>query len=102
MNMNKAAQALETSPELKAMMADLAALRADVAQLAGHVKASTLNAAEAAVEQVGAEATRLMGAASDAGKTSIKAVEKQIDAHPFTSLMIAFALGFFGSRLLAK
>ncbi|PKP70157.1 MAG: hypothetical protein CVT82_07895 [Alphaproteobacteria bacterium HGW-Alphaproteobacteria-4] len=94
--------AIENSTEFKAMMADLAALRADVAQLAGHVKASTVSAAETAAGQVSAEATRLMGTVSDASKTSVKAVERQIDAHPLVSLMLAFSLGFVGSRLLAK
>jgi len=94
--------AVESSPEFKAMMADLAALRVDVAQLATHVKSGTVNAAEAAAGQVSAEATRLMGTVSDASKASVKAVERQIDTHPLVSLMLAFCLGFVGSRLLTK
>lgn len=102
MDMKHPATAVESSSEFKAMMADLAALRADVAQLAGHVKSSTVNAAEVAAGQVSAEATRLMGTVSDVSKSSVKAVERQIDAHPLVSLMLAFSLGFVGSRLLTK
>ncbi len=94
--------AIESSAEFKAMMADLAALRADVAKLAGYVKSSSVSAAESAAEQVSAEATRLMGTVTDASKSSLKAVERQIDLHPMASLMLAFGLGFVGSRLLAK
>jgi ElaB/YqjD/DUF883 family membrane-anchored ribosome-binding protein len=93
---------MENLPEFKAMMADLSALRADVALLAGHVKASTVSAAEAAAGQVSAEATKLMGSVANAGKSSAKAVERQIDAHPLVSLLLAFSLGFIGSRLIAK
>lgn len=102
MDMKHPVAAIESSSEFKAMLADLAALRADVAQLAGHVKSSTVNAAEGAAEQVSAEATRLMGSVTDASKASVKAVERQIDMHPLVSLLLAFGLGFVGSRLLAK
>ncbi|MBW6506873.1 MAG: hypothetical protein K0B00_09005 [Rhodobacteraceae bacterium] len=94
--------AIESSSEFKAMMADLASLRSDVAQLAVHVKSSTVNAAESAAEQVSAEATRLMGSVTEASKASAKAVERQVDLHPVASLMLAFGLGFVGSRLLTK
>ena len=102
MDMKTPATTIENSAEFKAMMADLASLRADVAQLAGHVKAGTLSAAETAAERVSAEASRLTGAVTDASKASAKAVEHQIDAHPIVSLMLAFCLGFVGSRLLVK
>jgi ElaB/YqjD/DUF883 family membrane-anchored ribosome-binding protein len=93
---------IETSEEIKGLIADLAALRADVSHLASHLKSSAVNAAEVAAGQASAEATRLMDKVSDASKTSIGAVERQIDAHPLASLMLAFSLGFVGSRLLAK
>lgn len=94
--------ATEGSADFKAMMADLAALRADVAQLAVHAKSSTVNAAESAAAQASAEATRLMGSVTEASKASSKAVERQIELHPVISLMLAFGLGFIGSRLLTK
>ena len=102
MDMKHPVAAIEGSADFKAMMADLATLRADVAQLAVHVKSSTVNAAGNAAEQVSAEATRLVGTVTDASKASAKAVERQIDLHPVASLMLAFSLGFVGSRLLAK
>lgn len=94
--------AIESSAEVKAMMADLAALRADVAHLAGRLKTNSISAAENAATQIGDEAARLMDSVSTARKTSVHAVEQQIDAHPLISLLLAFSVGFVGSRLLTK
>lgn len=92
----------DTSAEFKALMADLATLRTDVAHLAGSMKTSAVSAASTAASQLNGEATRLMGSVSEAGKSSVNAVERQVEAHPLVSLMLAFSLGFVGSRLLAK
>ncbi len=92
----------DASADIKALMADFAALRADVARLTSSLKTDAVRAAESAATQVNTEATRLMGSATDAGKSSVAAVERQVDAHPLVSLMLAFSLGFVGSRLLTK
>lgn len=92
----------DTSAEFKALMAEFATLRTDVALLAGRMKSTAVHAAENAAGQIGGEATRLMGSVSDAGKSSVNAVERQVEAHPLVSLMVAFSLGFVGSRLLSK
>jgi ElaB/YqjD/DUF883 family membrane-anchored ribosome-binding protein len=92
----------DASAEFKAMMAEFATLRGEVAVLAGRMKSTAVHAAENAAGQISGEATRLMGSVSDAGKSSVNAVERQVEAHPLASLMVAFSLGFIGSRLLAK
>lgn len=92
----------DASAEFKAMMAEFATLRADVALLAARVKSTAVHAAENATDQISDEAMRVMGSVSDAGKSSVNAVERQVEAHPLASLMVAFSLGFVGSRLLAK
>lgn len=99
---NTTAAVANSNPDLTAIMADLAALRADLAKLAIGAKASTLTAAEAGALQMRAEAGRMYDGLSDAGKKSVTAVEQKIDDHPIMSLMLAFALGAIGSRLLAR
>ena len=93
---------LENGQEYQAVLADLAALRADIAALATHMTNGSMRAATTAANDMTAEATRLYDGAAAAGKSSAKAVEAQIEAHPLMSLILAFSLGFVGSRLLPR
>ena len=70
--------------------------------VAAHMTNGSLRAATTAANDMTAEATRLYDGAAAAGKSSAKAVEAQIDAHPLMSLILAFTLGFVGSRLLPR
>lgn len=102
MNVKLPTETISSAADINAITADLAALRADFARLAGHIKDRAADAAGTTAGQVSAETSRLVGAASDAGKSSVKAIERQIDEHPLAALMLAFSLGFIGSRMLAK
>ena len=93
---------LENGQEYQAVLADLAALRADIAALAAHMTNGSMRAATTAANDMTAEAARLYDGAAAAGKSSAKAVEAQIEAHPLMSLILAFSLGFVGSRLLPR
>ena len=99
---NKILAQLENGKDYNAILADLASLRADVAGLANHMAGATRAATANAQSSMTAEATRMMDAATQAGKSTAKTVEAQIDAHPALSLLMAFALGFVGSRLLPR
>lgn len=92
----------ENGRDYTAIAADLASLRADVAGLANHMAAATRSAASKTQSNVTAEAARMIDAATDAGKTTARTVEAQVDAHPVISLLLAFVIGFLGSRLLPR
>ena len=93
---------VENGQEYQAVLADLASLRADISALAAHVTNGSMRAATTAANDMTAEAARLYDGAAAAGKSSAKAVEAQIEAHPLMSLILAFSLGFVGSRLLPR
>lgn len=91
-----------TAPDFASIMADLASLRQDVGVLANHLAQSATSSASAAGDEMRAGATRLYDGMSEASKTSAKAVTAQMDAHPAMSLLLAFLLGFLGSRFLSR
>jgi hypothetical protein len=80
----------------------LATLRADLSRLTSHLADGAAGAAGTAKSTLSAEAQHLSDVAAAAGKSTATSIEAQIDAHPVISLMIAFALGLVGSRLLAR
>lgn len=99
---NKILSQMENGKDYNAILADMASLRADVASLANHMAGATKAAANTAQSSMSTEANRMIDVATEAGRSTAKSLETQIDAHPTLSLMIAFALGFVGSRLLPR
>ena len=95
----------ETAADLHAIMSDIASLQRDLATLAGHFKNGAVNgvsdAARSAAGQIGEQASRAYDNWAVQGDRSVKAISKQIEEQPVMSLLIAFGLGFLGSRLLA-
>ena len=55
-----------------------------------------------AVERLSEEADRLYHALSRQGEKSIKAVGRQVEEQPLTSLLIAFGVGLISGRLLGR
>ena len=98
--------ASESSPDLDAIATDLASLRRDVASLTDHLRTGAINGAKGAAQDVaadlGAEAKRLYGNLAAQGERSMKALGRQVEEQPITSLLLAFALGFIGSRFLSR
>ena|ERR1700733_14814406 len=102
----KAAANGEASPDLRAIISDIASLKTDLAALAGHLKAGAVNvtgdAARNAVGQLGDQASRVYDNLAAQGRRSAEAIGRQVEEQPIMTLLLAFALGFIGSRLLSR
>ena len=98
--------ATESNPDLDAIVSDLASLRRDLSALTDHLKTGAINGAKGATRDVaghlGDEAERLYGNLAAQGERSMKALGRQVEEQPVMSLLLAFALGFAGSRLLSR
>jgi len=88
--------------DLEKLQQDMAALKADVATLLGHLKTGATNGVEAAVNQVDDGAQRLYQAASTEGDRAVKAIGRQIEQQPVIALLIALGVGYIGGRLLSR
>src|SRR5271169_5925358 len=95
-----------TNPDLNAIVDDLASLRRDIAALTDHLKIGAVNGAKGAARDaaghLGEEAERLYGSLAAQGERSMKAIGRQVEEQPIMSLLVAFALGFAGSRWLVR
>jgi hypothetical protein len=98
--------ASESSPDLDAIATDLASLRRDVASLTDHLRTGAIKGAKGATQDLaghlGDEAERLYGNLAAQGERSMKALGRQVEEQPVMSLLLAFALGFAGSRWLSR
>jgi hypothetical protein len=91
----------ESNPDLDAIVSDLASLRRDLAALTDHLKIGAVSSAKGAARDVSGEAERLYGNLAAQGERSMKALGRQVEEQPVMSLLLAFALGFAGSRWLS-
>ncbi len=93
-------------PDLETIVSDLASLRRDLATLMEHVKAGTIGGANGlardAADRLSNEGRRLYDNLSAQGERSVKAIGRQVEEQPVMSLLLAFALGFIGSRWLSR
>jgi hypothetical protein len=95
----------EASPELQAIMGDVAALKRDLAILLRQLKIEAgdeFACERSAVGQLGDEALRIYENLAAQGDRSLKALSRQVEEQPVVSLLVAFAVGFLGSRMLSR
>jgi ElaB/YqjD/DUF883 family membrane-anchored ribosome-binding protein len=94
---------IEETPSLEEIAGDIASLKRDLGALMQHMKQAATTGAEAKVKDAanhfGDEARQIFGHLAEHGEQSVKAVERQIEERPFTSLLAAFAIGYLGGRL---
>jgi hypothetical protein len=81
--------------DLESIRADVVSLRDDVRKLAGHLKAGAVNG-------LSDEASRLYDSLAAQGDRSLDAISRQVEEQPVMSLLLAFAAGFIGGRLIAR
>jgi hypothetical protein len=74
----------EANPDLQAILNDVAALKSDLAALVRGMK-------NGVYENLAAQ-----------GERSVKAIGRHVEEQPVMSLLLAFAVGFIGSRLLSR
>ncbi|MEP6828558.1 MAG: hypothetical protein ABJA10_10845 [Aestuariivirga sp.] len=98
----KGAGSGEAGADIQSIMNDLASLRDDIAALTKHVSNNAYDASSAAAGEVGAGATKVYNNMAAQGQRSAKAIGQQVEEQPLTALLIAFALGFVGSRMLSR
>ena len=71
-----------------------------------HVKSGTYDVAKGstqdAVERLSEEADRLYRTVSKRSDRSIKAIGRQVEEQPLTSLLVAFGIGLISGRLLGR
>jgi ElaB/YqjD/DUF883 family membrane-anchored ribosome-binding protein len=96
----------ETPADFDAIVGDLGALRRDFTALVSQMKSAALKGANGAAEntlnQLGDRANHLYDSAAAQGTRAAKAIGRQVEEQPITSLLIAFGVGFIASRLLIR
>lgn len=88
--------------DLDAIRDDIDALRKDLGRLMEHVKSGAMDNIVSQVEEMSDEARRLYNRAIAEGERGADALAHQVEERPLTSLLIAFGLGFIGSRLILR
>jgi ElaB/YqjD/DUF883 family membrane-anchored ribosome-binding protein len=89
--------ASETGAEsdLTQIVNDIQALKADLARLVEHLKSG-------ATETVSTEASRLYETITAEGQRQAAALAHTVEEKPLASVLIAFAVGFIGGRILLR
>ncbi|HXE16259.1 MAG TPA: hypothetical protein VN632_03460 [Stellaceae bacterium] len=96
----KNAAAAET--DLNRLIADVQAMKRDIAALAEHSRGSVLSGASEAADAISAEAQRLYDSALKQGRRQVKALSHEVEEQPLLSILIAFGIGFLGGRILPR
>ena len=102
----KANTETDKTPDVEMIMSDIASLKHDIASLATHLKTSAIDSAAGAgrnaATRVSDRARKLYGDVAEQGQHSVTAISQHVEEKPLTSLLIAFALGLIGSRMLSR
>jgi ElaB/YqjD/DUF883 family membrane-anchored ribosome-binding protein len=92
--------------DIDAVIADVAALKRDLAKAIDRFRNTSLDDAVEHVqdlaEQVGDNVTELYRDAAKRGQRSAKALSKRVEDQPLTSMMVAFAAGLVIGRILSR
>jgi ElaB/YqjD/DUF883 family membrane-anchored ribosome-binding protein len=95
--------AAQEKTDIDILRNDLSALRADLAALVEHIKdGKATGAARQAGNHLGEEARQLYERLAAEGARSMKSLGSTLEEQPVTSLLVAFAVGFVGGRLLSR
>lgn len=103
---SKITSEVEKNTDLEAILNDIASLKRELGTLTGHLKTGAVDSATGAARDAAAhlsdEARRIYGNLAEQGQHSVKAIGRHVEEQPIMSLLIAFALGFIGSRMLSR
>jgi hypothetical protein len=92
--------------DLDTIVEDIEALKRDVGKVLEHLKTGTVDSAvDSAMgfaEHLSDEAIGLYKDLSKRGQKTAKAISRQVEDQPGTSLLIAFVAGFIASRLVSR
>ncbi len=109
----KARRRVEAPASFDTIADDLATLKRDFARLMDQMKTGAIDGASETIdgasetaqnllEQLNERASELYESMSDQGERSVKAITRQVEERPITSLLVAFGIGMLVSRLLSR
>jgi ElaB/YqjD/DUF883 family membrane-anchored ribosome-binding protein len=105
-DLENAIMSAKNHSDLSAIGDDVALLKRDLSRLMNHVKNGTFDIAtestQEAVERLSDEADRLYRGLAKKSARSVKAISRQVEEQPLTSLLVAFGVGLIGGRLLSR
>jgi len=85
---------------------DLGTLKRDIARLMDQMKTGAVDGASEAAQnllnQLNERASDIYDNLSDQGERSVKAISRQVEERPITSLLVAFGVGMIVSRLMSR
>jgi ElaB/YqjD/DUF883 family membrane-anchored ribosome-binding protein len=85
----------DADSDLTRIANDIQALKADLARLLEHVKSG-------ATDTVSGEASKLYETLATEGQRQAAALAQSVEEKPLASVLIAFAIGFVGGRILLR
>lgn len=91
--------------DIDAVIADVAALKRDLAKAIARFKENTGDTVEDAqdfVEEISNELAGIVKDASKRGSRTMKSVSRKVEDQPVAALLIAFGVGFIISRLISR
>ncbi len=86
----------------KSDLTDLDALKEEIDALRSDFKALARHAGNGAMEKLSEHGQRVYDRVHDGSERVVRAASHEIEERPLTSVLIAFAVGFVGGRLLAR
>ncbi len=95
----------EESPGLETMRAEIAELKRSLTKLVRNLKdeaSDDVTDVRNAVEHFGDDASRVYKNMAKQGRRSIRTVGRYVEDEPVMSLLLAFAVGFLGTRILSR
>jgi ElaB/YqjD/DUF883 family membrane-anchored ribosome-binding protein len=102
----KARRRAEAPASFDTIVDDLGALKRDLGRLMEQMKSGAIDGASETAQnllsQLNERASDLYESASDQGERSVKAITRQVEERPLTSLLVAFGIGLIASRLLSR
>jgi ElaB/YqjD/DUF883 family membrane-anchored ribosome-binding protein len=93
--MNDAAKSKLESADLDTLKEEMEALRKNIATIARHL-------GNGAAGKISEEGHHLYSRLHDGGERVVRAASHEIEERPLTSVLIAFALGFVGGKMLSR
>jgi ElaB/YqjD/DUF883 family membrane-anchored ribosome-binding protein len=85
---------------------DLGTLKRDIGRLMDQMKTGAVDGASEAAQnllnQLNERASDIYDNLSDQSERSVKAISRQVEERPITSLLVAFGVGMIVSRLMSR
>ena len=88
--------------DLANLQNDIAALKADVANLLSHLRQGATNGAQSAADQIDDSARRLYRSIAAESARPLKAIGAQVEEQPLVALLVAAGIGFVAGRVLSR